>query len=321
MQNKLIIGALLLLGTAATAAAQDASFSQINSIPLLLNPAYTGSVEGTWRTSAIFRNTTYAAGQAFTTGAFTVEKRVKTGSGNEHDRLGIGLFGMADQSNGGALKSSYIGVSTAYAKALNTSGTSHLSAGLQGVWATRRLDLNKLTFEDQFTSGGFEGGTVSVDAYRGGATTYLDVNAGIVYELSNEKSGLNLGAAIYHAGKPEGDFWNEDSELPARYTLNGGTYFSLTADDRIHFNAVTNFQGKSEEYLLGAYWSKHLQMESTNLRLNIGSYYRLNSAVIPYLGIESKSWKGGLTYDVASGSIREGAANRKSLELSVTALF
>jgi type IX secretion system PorP/SprF family membrane protein len=322
MKNKLIIGALICLGTAATSVAQDAGFSQINSIPLLLSPANTGGFKQDWRTSGVFRNTSYAAGQTFTTGAFTVEKRIKTGGAeNDADRLGIGAFGLFDQSNGGALKSNYIGLSTAYAKALNVSGTSRLSAGLQGVWATRRLDLNKLTFEDQFTSGGFEGGSASADAYRGAASAYLDVNAGLAYELTNEKNGFGLGAALYHAGKPEENFWGDDTELPVRYTFSANTYFTVADNDRFHLSAVTNFQGHADECLLGAYLSKHLQMESSNLRLNIGSYYRLKSAVIPYVGIESRNWSGGLTYDVASGSIREGAANRRSLEIAVAAFF
>jgi type IX secretion system PorP/SprF family membrane protein len=321
MKNKRIITALLGLATAATAIAQDAGFSQINSMPLLLNPANTGGFEKEWRTTGVFRNTSYGAGQTFTTGAFIVEKRVKGSFIDENDRLGIGAFALVDQSNGGALKSNYVGFSTAYAKALNVSGTSRLSAGLQGVWATRRLDMNKLTFGDQFTSGGFGAGMPSADAYRSAASSYLDVNAGIAYALSNERSGLNLGAAIYHAGKPKAEFWNEESELPSRHTFNGGTYFSIAGNDRIHVNAVATLQGEADEYLFGAYFSKHLQAETGNLRLNLGSYYRLNSAIIPYLGIETKTWSGGLSYDVASGSIREGAANRKSLEVSVTALF
>ena len=322
MKSKFIIGAFFFLSTAATAVAQDVNFSQINSMPLLLNPANTGNFDRAWRASGIFRNTTYAAGQTFTTAAFTIEKRITSGGLiGENDRLGIGFFGLSDQSNGGALKTNYMGFSTAYGKALNVSGTSRLSAGLQGVWVTRRLDLNKLTFADQFTSGGFENQVPSADAYKGASYSYLDLNAGIAYSLTKEKAGFNVGAAIYHATKPKEGFWSENDQLPSRYTLHAGAYFAVAEGDRIHLNTVNNFQGKADEHLFGAYFSKKLMMAESDLRLNIGSFYRLRSAIIPYLGIESRSWSSGFTYDVASGSIREGGANRKSFEVRLSAFF
>lgn len=320
MKNKLFIWAFSLLG-AATAAAQDANFSQTNQLPLLVNPANTGAFEKEWRTGGIFRNTTYTAAQAFRTGVFTIEKRIKASYISENDVLGIGVYGLNDQSNGGALSSSYLGFSTAYGKALNGDGSSRLSVGLQGVWATRRLDVNKLTFGDQFTSGGFDGTLPSADAYRGGSSNYLDLNAGVSYNLAKEAYGLNLGAAIYHAGKPKEEFWNDTYQLPARYSFNAGGYFSVQDKDQIHVAVITNRQGKADDYLAGAYFSKHVALDASNLRLNAGGYYRLHSAIIPYFGIQSGKWIGGISYDVASGKINKANANRKSLEISMTALF
>jgi type IX secretion system PorP/SprF family membrane protein len=321
MKNKLFIWALSLLGT-ATAVAQDANFSQVNQLPQLINPANTGSFEGAWRVSGLFRNTSYAAAQTFSTGVFSVEKRVKSnGFIGEHDVLGVSIYGLSDQSNNGALRSSYMGFTTAFGKALNTQGTSRLAVGLQGVWVTRRLDVNKLSFEDQFGSGGFDNMRPSFDAYRGGSSSYLDLNAGLSYNLNKENSGLNLGAAIYHASKPKEQLWHEEYELPSRYTFNASGYFTTSDKDRIYLSALSNHQGKVNEYLVGGYFSKNLVMDANTLRLNIGSYYRVKSAVIPYLGVQLGKWTGGLSYDVASGDIRSANSNRKSLELSMTALF
>ncbi|HVG15271.1 MAG TPA: PorP/SprF family type IX secretion system membrane protein [Chitinophagaceae bacterium] len=320
MKNILLIWAFSILG-AATAAAQDANFSQVNQLPLMLNPANTGAFEKDWRAGGIFRNTTYTAAQAYRTGVFSIEKRMRAGFISEGDVLGLGVFGLSDQSNGGALSSNFLGLSTAFGKALNSDGSSRLSVGLQGVWATKRLDVNKLTFEDQFTSGGFEGSTPSADAYRGGSSNYLDLNAGISYSFTQATHGLNLGAALYHAGKPREQFMNDTYELPVRYSLNANGYFTVAGKDQIHLNATTNHQGKADEYLMGAYFSKNVVLESENIRLNMGSYYRLQSAIIPYFGIQTSKWTGGISYDVSSGKINKANANRKSLELSMTALF
>lgn len=320
MKNKLLIWALSILGT-ATAVAQDANFSQINQLPLLANPANTGSFAKEWRAGGIFRNTVYTAAQTFSTGVFSIDKRVKSGFISENDVLGMGFYGLTDQSNNGALRSSYLGFSTAYGKGLNVNGTSRLSVGLQGVWATRRLDVNKLTFEDQFTSGGFGGMNPSADSYRGGASSYFDFNAGIAYNLTAENHGFNLGTAIYHAGKPKEQLWNDHYQLPVRYTVNAGGYLTIADKDRIHLNAITNHQGKADEYLMGAYFSKNLVMDANSMRLNIGSYYRLRSAIIPYFGLQTDKWSSSLSYDIANGNITKGNSNRKSLELSMIAMF
>lgn len=321
MKKQLFVYAISLM-TAASAAAQDANFSQQSQLPVFLNPANTGVFERGTRITGAFRNTSFNNSNAFTTGAIAAEKKI-TGKGviDEGDALGIGVSGLFDQSNAGALKSNYIGVSIAYTKALNIAGTSKFSAGLQGVWATRRLDVNKLMFEDQFASGGYNSGIPSADAYRGGAVNYLDVNAGLAYRYAGKKSGFDLGAALFHAARPKEQFWGDGYRLPLRYTLHGGAYIGVGGSDQIHLSAIANRQGHINEYLVGGYFSKGVGAEATSLRLQLGSFYRVNSAVIPYVGIATADWHAGVTYDISAGSKTYTGYNARSLEFTMQYLF
>ena len=319
MKKKLFIYSLVLFN-AAIATAQDAGFSQIQQVPVLLNPSNTGKFNQNWRVSGLFRNTSYNASHTYTTGAVIAEKSVKVGA-EKRDALGIGVSGLFDQSNSGALKSNYIGLSMAYIKSLNVEGTSRLSAGLQAVWVTRRLDVNKLVFEDQFVSGGFSSSVPSADAYRGGSLNYLDVNAGLSYHYTGTNYGFNAGAALFHINKPKEEFWGEDYRLASRITTDLGGYIGMGNNDKLHLSAVASFQEEAREYLLGGYFSKAVGASDKDLHVNIGGYYRVNNSVIPYIGISFPEWGGGLSYDVGTGSENKFNNSRKSLELSVQAYF
>lgn len=318
MQFKIIVVTIIFLGS-LRAAAQDPNFSQAANLPALTNPAGTGNFDGDWRLSGHFRNTSFDAAHAYTSGALVLEKRIKgRGVIPEQDVLGIGFHGLFDQSGSGALKSNYIGLSVAYAKALDLQGNSTLAAGLQGVWATRRLNVNQLVFEDQFTSGGYAYSLPSADAYKGGSLNYLDVNAGLAYRYDHTNYGWHLGASLFHSNRPAEQFWGDDYHIPARYSVQGGGYFPAGEMNRVYLEAISNFQDGAKEHLLGGYYSVNMNDLLPDSRLNLGTFWRVQNALVPYLGVAMTTWKAALSYDVNIARQRMLDYKRRSLELNVS---
>lgn len=316
----LSLGLLLSLGSFA----QDASFSQLFNAPLLLNPALTGNFEqGKWRISGLYRNTSFGSMRSFNTGTIALDHRVNAKWLSANERLGVGVYGYVDESNGGALKSSYFAFSTAFNKAMNTAGTSHFGIGLQGVAASRRLDVGKLYYEDQFGSGGFVAPASSDITAKGGSDTYFDLNAGINFSHTGTKCGFEIGASIFHVGEPTDAFRSDGYHTPMRTCLSGKGYIKLKgSEDRLVAQLLYQTQGEMNYTQGGLYFSKNLSFASKgNTSLDIGALSRNTNVIIPYLGLGMGNTKGALTYDVTWNKSKMSGLNRQSLEVMLTYNF
>jgi hypothetical protein len=49
----------------------------------------------------------------------------------------------------------------------------------------------------------------------------------------------------------------------------------------------------------------------------LGTWYRFNDAVIPYMGLEFADWHFGLSYDVNTSSLKAASNSRGGIELSL----
>ena len=71
-------------------------------------------------------------------------------------------MGFTDRAGNGVLTNNYAAVSLAYHKGIDENGYHQIGAGFQGTYINKRLDINKVTFEDQLTPFGFTGGGRSI---------------------------------------------------------------------------------------------------------------------------------------------------------------
>ena len=218
----LIIASLFCLG----AYAQDPNFSQFQNSPLTLNPAMAGLGEGNSRLTANFRHTWIGNSTPFSTGLISYDAAILTKKISENDKFGVGVLALYDQSNGGALKASTVSLTAAYNKGLNASGTSSIGFGFQGMYVNRRLDYSRLSFEDQFGSGGFNLSVPSYDMGSGeGSTSYFDFNVGAIYRMQTNKLNSYIGGTITHLAKPTENFQDVSVRHGAGYSVNGGGTF------------------------------------------------------------------------------------------------
>src|SRR5204862_5081599 len=211
-----ICGALV-----SEASAQDPNFSQFFASPLTLNPALTGKFDGVYRVAGNYRNQWPTINNAFTTYTASFDAGILKNRIPEFDQFGIGVLGFADDAGNGVLKNNALALSLAYHKALDENGYHQLGIGFQGAYVGKRLDVTKVTFEDQLTPSGFTGATSEVFPGQKVSVSYFDMNAGILYNGSTD--GYNdfyLGASMYHINRPKESFQGDQFfNLSTRLTL------------------------------------------------------------------------------------------------------
>ena len=301
--------------------AQDPHFSQFFSSQLTLNPAYTGKFDGTFRVAGNYRNQWPTINNAFTTATASVDFDILQNRIPEFDTWGVGIMGMNDQSGDKILTNNFLGVSTAYHKALDENGYHVLTVGFQGTYANKRLDISKANFEDMLRSDGFTGTTQEDFASntRNIALNYFDVNAGLLYSGStNGYNNFYLGVSTYHINRPKESFRGGNYILSPRTTIHGGGYMPVGRITTLHASFIHQRQAGATETVAGAALAFRLNDDEDNeTNLYAGMWYRFGDAFIPYVGIEFAGLRIGYSYDVNNSALNTASNSRGGNEISL----
>jgi len=311
----LFVCALLLTGLLN---AQDPHFSQFFASPLTLNPAFTGKFDGQWRLAANHRDQWPSIPKAYVTTSASVDFPIMKKKIAEGDVFGLGLSGVSDASANSALKLNYGSLSLSYHKALDEEGYHTIGAGFQATYSSMVLDITKLTFEDMLTQNGFTGTTSDV-LTNGKNQNYFDVNAGLLYSgSSNGTNNFYLGASMYHINRPKVSFKDKNWYLSGRITIHAGGSFPVSDVVAVNTSIIHQIQNKASETTVGAALSLNANPGEVNpTSVYIGSWYRFNDAIIPYLGIEFAGLRIGVSYDVNTSSLKAATSSRGGSEISI----
>jgi len=309
----------LLLLVSFYATAQDPHFSQFFASPLTLNPAFTGKFDGTVRVAGNYRNQWPAFNNAYTTSTVSVDFDILKDKLPDYDRWGIGILALTDQAGAGLIRNNYLGISTSYHKSLDEDGFKQLGIGFQGVYGGKRLDRNKLYFEDQLTPFGFTGVTQETFDANNLDVNYLDVNAGLLYSMSTDASNnFYVGASLYHINQPSESFTGANWHIATRTTISAGGYFPVSDILTFHTSGIYQYQNQASETVFGGALSAVIDKASQQpSNVYAGLWYRLNDAIIPYIGIEFSGLRIGATYDINVSSLRAGSQSRGGMEISL----
>ena len=298
--------------------AQDPHFSQFFASPLTLNPAFTGKFDGQWRLAVNHRDQWPSIPKAYVTTSGSFDFSVMKDKLPAGDVFGIGISGLSDASANDQLKLNYGSLSLSYHKALDEDGYNTIGAGFQGTYSSLTLDEGKLTFEDMLRQNGFTGARTDF-LTNGNNHNYFDVNAGILF--SGSSNGINnyyAGVSVYHVNRPKVGFKEQNYLLANRITLHGGG--SVPVADALTLNAsfIYQSQSKASETTLGGALAYNLNKDESNpSSIFIGSWLRLNDALIPYVGLEVGGLRIGASYDVNISSLKTATASRGGSEFSL----
>ena len=309
----------ILVNLSLLTGAQDPHFSQFFASPLTLNPAFTGKFDGTLRVAGNYRNQWPAFNNVYTTSTLSVDFDILKDKLPYNDTWGVGVFALTDKAGGGVLTNNYLGLSTSYHKALDEDGFKQIGIGFQGTYGQKKLDRNKLLFEDQLTPFGFTGVTQEVFDNDYLNINYLDVNAGLLFSTStDETNNFYLGASMYHINRPRQSFQGASWNIATRTTVSAGGFFPVSDLLTLHTSGIYQYQSKATETVVGGALSASLDDLSENpANVYAGLWYRINDAIIPYIGLEFAGLRIGASYDINVSSLKAGSQSRGGMEISL----
>lgn len=297
--------------------AQDPQFSQYFSAPLALNPASTGYYDGVHRLTTNFRNQWLGAGDPFTTASVGFDTRIAAARMN-NNILGIGILLVGDRTATGAYNSNYASLSSAYHQSLDEEGFQHLTVGFQGNMGTRTLDYNRISFNNQLTSRGFDLTLPNNENFVTQKAVYYDLNVGAMYNYLKDRNRFFLGVSAYHVNQPNMSFLGNDSyQLPIRFTAHGGSSVLLNGRSEMFVSAQYVKQGNASNATLGLAYGYSVEEANDENVLYAGLFYRHKDAVYPYIGYLFNDLQLGVSYDVNVTGVQTGNRPNRSFELSV----
>ncbi|HEX8459903.1 MAG TPA: PorP/SprF family type IX secretion system membrane protein [Segetibacter sp.] len=298
--------------------AQDPHFSQFFASPMTLNPALTGKFDGDLRVAGNYRNQWPTINRAFVTTTVSIDAPILKNSISPTDTWGVGLTAFSDQSANNALKFNYVSVSTAFHKGLDEDGYQQIGAGFQATYSNMMLNTSELKFEDQLTPFGFTGTSSEVFNNSTLKNSYWDLNAGVLYTGSTtDKNNFYAGISMYHITRPKQSFTGTFFLLNPRTTFHAGGYFPVNDMTTVHFSGLYSTQAKASEAVIGGAAQLSVSEGETPTSVYVGSWYRFNDALIPYVGLEFGDLRLGATYDVNTSSLKSASESKGGIEVSL----
>jgi type IX secretion system PorP/SprF family membrane protein len=294
--------------------AQDFHLSQYDAPPLFLNPAMTGMFDGYYRIHAHYRSQwSSVIKNPFTTAGLSFDMPVR--------KFGVGLqvfnyrAGQGDYNVFSAL------LSVGYDVVFDKQNNHHLALGVQGGIVQKSVNLNKLTFGNQYTTnngGGFDSGIPNGEMFSNPNYLIHDINAGFLYYYAKDNSRLNpfIGMSAFHLTQPTETFLASSNKLPIRYYFHGGVKININEKIQLLPKCIYMRQINDREFT--ATLLLHYFLQDSDTYLIFGPTYRNKDAAIIEAGIKKGRYTCRISYDVNTSSLKNVSDHRGGFEISLT---
>ena len=293
----------------------DPHFSQYYVYPAYLNPALTGSFDGDYRVSGIYRTQWGNISTAFSTPGLSAE--FNTG---KNSSFGASILNQTAGDGGFNYTTAY--GSYAYTGVRFGANEQHrIVMGMQLGIISRRFNPSKLHLGEQWNPiTGYNPGSVSSETFTNTSSTSFDAGAGILYfdAQPGKKANVFGGFAVSHINRPDDKFTESgDARIPVRYTMHGGVRLILSDVLSLTPNVLYMFQGKAQEKMVGAY-AQLKAFPELDVNVMLGANYRFQDALSPYAGFTWKNMVLGVSYDVNTSDLGKMVRGSNSFEISLS---
>ena len=294
----------------------DPHFTQNYTYPMYINPALTGSSDGEYRASAIYRTQWGSVSNPYRTIGLSFDTRT-----NKNISLGINLLNQSAGDGGFNYLNAYGSVAYTGVK-LGNADQHRLVFAMQAGLINRRVDQSKFKWGEQWNPiTGYNSSNAITENFASTSATTLDMGAGVLYYDASPGKKVNAfgGLSFFHINRPKDPIISSQSvalnTIPLRYTIHGGV--SLTINERAHFvpHMLYMRQGNASEKMLGTYLQYNVNEETDVM---IGGYYRFKDALAPFVGVDYRDFLIGLSYDANTSKLGASAKNVNSFELSLS---
>jgi type IX secretion system PorP/SprF family membrane protein len=283
---------IMIVVLASRGQAQSYHFSQNYSAPILVNPGSTGNYPGDIRIAGNFRSQWAGDNDPYMTNALSAEYRLMREKLPATSKFGVGVTFINDKSLGNAVQMNSLGAAVGYHIGLDAAGIHSLGAGIHGTFTNRRIDIHRLTFENQFGSGGFDPSLPIGENIGNTSNSFFDVNAGLMYSADYDKKGYFLGVSVFNSFEHPDNLLDEQYKMPMRYSVQGGGNFLVDPFTRVYISGNAMRQAEVMETTIGACVGR-LLMEGMRDELYVGLWYRIGDALFPYVGYQLAGFRAG----------------------------
>jgi type IX secretion system PorP/SprF family membrane protein len=289
-------------------AQQDKHFSMFTQSPVFLNPATAGSSDEQLQLFTNFRSQWLTVTQEpYRTITASVDWRMLDPDGTRvANYLGAGINFYNDRSGVSRYTTNVIAFPINYS--FQVGEGDHFSVGLQPAFYQRTIKGDDLTWDSQWTGVEFDQGLDNNELLlsQNLNISRFDIGAGVYWEKRlNKFSKFNLGLSSHHLTKQRVNILNDDSQLYRKVTFHGqGDFSSPNSNVQIQPAILAFLQGPNKALTFGTAFRFAMKPQSqhtayfNNVHLTLGSYLRVNDAIIAMMAFEMHTLSFGASYDL-----------------------
>jgi type IX secretion system PorP/SprF family membrane protein len=316
---KFKVAMLLFLLNAGPGIAQDLHFSQFFNSPLTTNPANTGFIPTSdYRLGAHYRDqwsNSFVPYKTLSVSGDFQFLRNKFPSG----WMGLGGMILQDVAGAGSLRSTKVYMSTAYHQMIGVAGL--LSAGFNLGYASKNINISKMTFGDQWNGRFFDQkiGSLDLNNIINNSVGYFDMQVGMNYAyFPTDNIYFHTGFSVHHVNRPRESFFADangyDNRIAQRSIFFADAMIKMNDWVILSPSLYYTTQAKASEFVVGMHLNYNLA-NAGDQQLLAGVYMRTRESVIPMLGYQWKNFKFTFSYDVSKSSLQYTNPGLASSEL------
>lgn len=314
--------------------AQEVRFSQYQTVPLLVNPAFAGT-QPNYALHLNYRMQNIGL-LAYRTGYFSFTLPLYDQSQEPKHVGGISLGAINDMAGeAGEIKTNGASLSGAYSVRFDRYGVQSLTFGLQGDYMLTSIDYGVLNWPSQITYYGFDPGRRPTDVLEG-RSSLVRFNAGVIWSYNPANNQLKTeqqlklfgGFAVSNLNSPVNSFLQDgEYELPLLYKIHGGAEIKVGKKTSMAPDFIVMMQNGLYQFTLGTLlnYEKEIRSSSnpnlTKLNLFVGSWYRSTDALILLVGASNRKFNAAFSYDVNTVPAKAGIDGQGAIELSLSFKF
>lgn len=300
--------------------AQDIHFSQFNDLPLALNPALAGNMDGTFRSGLIYRNQWNSVSVPFeSTGLFADFKSSPKFLNNE--TIGWGIQLLNDRSGSGGLNDNIFSLCGSYQKFLTERKDQVLTYGISLIGLQKSIDISKINFEDEFQweIGNF-GSFPSNELLENNSLIKFDLGTGASWTYFNDYGyQLTAGVSVFHLNRPNISLSGNEDFLGRKFNIHASGIYPLNRRVDIDPSFVYSRQTKNNNFVLGADILYNLGRRTVEkIDFKLGVYGRLKEAMNFTIGMNHDNWSIDFGYDLNVSSLVPVSRTRGAFEISIS---
>lgn len=315
--NKSLLFALLsMVFIPGLVKAQDVHLSQFDAAPLFYNPALSGNFQGEHRFIGNFKEQWKTFGTFLMSYDHKIDKEAFELGGGQIGVGGMLLGDMAGENNYGKLQ---LKVIPAWHKELDPQENMlRLSVGANLSCFFNNINEGSIVTQSNIDNSGTVTPGYELDRNKG-LNADLDLGVNLFSVLNKSKVyPTNLGITFHHLFKSGPSFLEDGTSIDkARlFTINANSEIPIGTSFQALPSIIYAKQSKFYELNMGSFFGYDLTKNGTAsdpkfYMVYLGSWYRLNDAVIAAVGVKGKGarqnhwWRLSLSYDITVSSYNE----------------